>query len=137
MLEHRYWEGPNLHIRFWNWDVETSLVSRSASWFWDFTCTSFSRPAATLSRIKWQSISTCLKCSWNVGLVDRWIAAWLSQKTMVELTSTSKCFNRPTSQETSLAIAVKVRYSASADDRETVSCFFDFQEIKESLRKTQ
>lgn len=35
-----------------------------------------------------------------------------------------------------VALAIE-RYSASADDRETVCCFLDFQDTKEEPRKTQ
>jgi hypothetical protein len=42
-------------------------------------------------------------------------------------------FSRDISQVT----AAIDRYSASADDLDTVCCFLDFQDIKESPRKTQ
>lgn len=41
------------------------------------------------------------------------------------------------SQTISLVVLAKARYSASAEDREVVDCFFDFQETNESPRKTQ
>ena len=38
----------------------------------------------------------------------------------------------------SLAVVeASARYSASVDDLETVGCFFDFQDMRESPRKTQ
>lgn len=40
-------------------------------------------------------------------------------------------------QISSLVVAARAWYSASADKRETVDCFLDFQEINESPRKIQ
>ena len=37
----------------------------------------------------------------------------------------------------SQAVVAMALYSASAEDRETVACFLDFQEIRESPRKMQ
>jgi len=37
----------------------------------------------------------------------------------------------------SQTVASSAQYSASVDDRETISCFFDFHEIMKDPRKTQ
>ena len=45
---------------------------------------------------------------------------------------TSKFYNRAYNHETSLAIEANALYTASFEDLETVSCFFDFRETKEN-----
>jgi hypothetical protein len=47
--------------------------------------------------------------------------------------SRSKAINQVSSHEQE----AMERYSASADERETVCCFFDFHEMREAPRKTQ
>lgn len=50
---------------------------------------------------------------------------------------TCKSLSDRTSQETSLTVAANALYSASADELETVVCFYDFHETKKSPRNTQ
>lgn len=50
---------------------------------------------------------------------------------------TWRSLNSVTSQVISQVTCVMALYSASAEDRETVVCFFDFQEMRESPRKMQ
>ena len=40
-------------------------------------------------------------------------------------------------QSNSLAVAAKVKYCASADEREVIDYFLDFHDTKQSPRKTQ
>ena len=57
-------------------------------------------------------------------------AAWLSQNRLIGYAiNTPKDARRDLSQINSLVTMAMARYSASADDRETVVCFFVFHEI--------
>ena len=87
--------------------------------------------------MKWQSISTCLDLSWNVGFLERCMADWLSQNTNAKSIVTAKSLSKATIQVISLATAVRDLYSASAKDLESVACFLDCQDSREVLRKTQ
>ena len=49
----------------------------------------------------------------------------------------SKCRSNRLSQITSLETEERARYSASAEDLDTVVCFFYFHDIKASPRNTQ
>ncbi|XP_035546970.1 G-type lectin S-receptor-like serine/threonine-protein kinase LECRK1 [Juglans regia] len=55
------------------------LVSKSANWAEENTCTSLTCPAAILSRTRWQSSSMCFMHSWNTGFAAICMAARLSQ----------------------------------------------------------
>lgn len=91
-----------------------------------------------LSLMKWQSISICLVLSWNIGVTANCIAELLSQKTKVGWSDcTPKSLSNCLNQIISLVTDPIALYSASVELLETVVCFFDFQEIKESPRKTQ
>ena len=79
----------------------------------------------------------CVERLWKVGLVERWIANWLSHNTKVESMNTSKSRSKATIHVISLAIAAKDLYSASIADLEIVACFLDFQDTKEEPRKIQ
>lgn len=50
---------------------------------------------------------------------------------------TRKSFSKEISQTISQVARAMDRYSASAEDLDTVCCFFDFQETKEVLISTQ
>ena len=66
-----------------------------------------------------------------------WSAAWLSHSNFTAPISILKSFRSCTNHRISLVTLAKARYSASAEERATVVCFFDFQEIKASPKKTQ
>ena len=75
-------------------ETGSGLVKRSASWCLERIGMSLTTWAATLSLIKWQSISMCLVLSWKEGLEAIWIAAWLSQNKRVgEESENPKSFN--------------------------------------------
>lgn len=104
-----------------------ALMNMSASWCWDLIGMSLRNPEKTLSRTKWQSISICFVSSWKVGFEAMWIAAWLSEnKRIGESTMMWKSFSKCYNQKSSLVVAAKALYSASADDLETVACFLAF-----------
>ena len=110
----------------------------SASWWCVEICSVFKLPDCTFSRTKWQSISMCFVRSWNTRFAAIWRAAWLSQQRIAgfEWLTPSSFSNERSQVSSQVAFAIDL-YSASADDLETVCCFFDFQEIKESPRNTQ
>ncbi|QHO15404.1 uncharacterized protein DS421_10g294640 [Arachis hypogaea] len=60
----------------------------------------------------------------------------LSQKMKGGSTSTSKSLGNLIIQTTSAMTLARTQYSSSAVDLDTISYFSDFQEIKESPRKT-
>ncbi|MED6110691.1 hypothetical protein PIB30_045201 [Stylosanthes scabra] len=66
-----------------------------------------------------------------------WIAYWESQKSIEGGTSTPKPNINPLSQVSSAVEAAIARYSDSAEERDTVSCFLDLQDINESPMKMQ
>ena len=61
----------------------------------------------------------------------------LSQKNMIEGIVISKCSKSLLSQITSLDIEESARYSASAEDLDTMGCFFYSHDIRVSPRNTQ
>lgn len=94
--------------------------------------------STNLSLIKWQSIFICLVLSWKVGLDAIAIAAWLSQNTIVGRNEVIfKSFKSLEIHVNSLVTKVKALYLASMEDLETVTYFFDFHDMRESLKKIQ
>jgi len=89
-------------------------------------------------RVRWQSISMCLVCSWKTELWAFWIELWLSQYIGVgwEMKTPISVSNQR-NQTIPLVVDVMARYSASVDDWETIDCFLLFQEIRESPKKIQ
>lgn len=83
------------------------------------------------SQTKWQSISMCLVCSWNIEFLAICKAAWLSQNmgTGVVIDNPRSPTKR-TSQEISAKTLRRARYSASVEDKEIVGLFLIFQEIR-------
>ena len=66
------------------------------------------------------------------------MAAWLSQKRrMGREWLIPKSRRSWLIQSSSLVVAAKAQYLASAEEREMLDCFLDFHETKQSLRKTQ
>lgn len=64
------------------------------------------------------------------------MATVLSQKIKAgEVTETLNSVNNCVNQTISLVTAARLLYSASAEDREIVFCFLDFQDIREEPRK--
>lgn len=80
----------------------------------------------------------CFVRSWKVGLLAMAMAARLSQKTAAGAGNRiCKSLRRLEIQINSLDTAARARYSASADERDTVACFLDFQLTREAPRNTQ
>ena len=76
--------------------------------------------------------------SWKTGFAEICNAAWLSQYINTGLScEICKSFNKYNNQVTSQVVVAIDLYSASAEDLETTSCFFDLQEIKASPKNTQ
>lgn len=75
----------------------------------------------------------CLVLSWYNGLAAIFKAALLLQNRIHgELDATPMSCNTPTIQVISHHVDFMALYSASADERNIVFCFFVFKEIKES-----
>ncbi|PNX59426.1 hypothetical protein L195_g059683, partial [Trifolium pratense] len=72
-----------------------------------------------------------------MGLLAIRIADVLSQKTLQEGTAISKALKSCFSHNNSEVTAANALYSASADDLDTVTCFFDLQDTKDSPMKMQ
>ena len=135
--EWRLWI-PILLGRYLNCAGNRALMKRSTSWCCEDTCIVLRQPTCIFSWIRWWSISMCFVLSWKTGLAAIWRVASLSQNSVIGsllwiLKSRRRVVNQISSQVT-LAIA---RYPTLAEDRETMPCFLDFHEIKESPRKTQ
>lgn len=129
---------PSLDKRKWNLDAGNALVNRSASWLCVETCKGRITPSGRWWRTTRQSISVCLVLSWKTGFAAIWRVALLSQNNKAGWSCEMVRSQRTeTSQTSSQVVVAIVLYSASADDLDTVGCFLDFQEIKESLRKKQ
>jgi len=87
-------------------------------------------------RVRWQSISMCLVCSWKIELWAIWIELWLSQYIWVRWESETLIFaSNQRNQTISLVIDVITWYSVSVEDWKIIDCFLLFQEIRESLKK--
>ena len=117
---------------------QIDLVRISANWPSELTKLVTMRPENIFSLIKWQSTSMCLVLSWNTRLDAIWSAAWLSRMTFIfapppNFNSCNNCFNH-TNSHVARAIA---RYSASALDLETTTCFLLFQDIRLPPIRTQ
>lgn len=66
-----------------------------------------------------------------------YIAAWLSHLMGIgRMSGTSSPVNNLDNQANSAVIRLRERYSATADDKETVCCFLDFQNISVQPRRT-
>ena len=66
------------------------------------------------------------------------MATWLSQKSIAGFGwNTSKSFNKARIQVISYVVTAMALYFASAEDLETIDCFLDFHEIRESPKKMQ
>ena len=114
------------------------LVKMVASWSIELRKLVATHPNAIFSLMKWQSTSICLVLSWKTGFDAICNAAWLSHTSFIcssfpNLNSWRSCLNRMSSH-VAKAIA---RYSASALDLTTTSCFLLFQDIKLPPIKTQ
>jgi hypothetical protein len=75
----------------------------------------------------------CLVLLWKMGLAVMWRAAWESQNNKAEFEiETWRYLCKEKTHISSQQATVIVRYSASANEQDTVCCFLDFQDIRES-----
>ena len=107
------------------------LVKISASWSFELTKLVVTHPDAIFSLMKWQSTSMCLVFSWKTKLDAICKAAWLLQMSFIcssfpNLNSRRRCFSYMSSH----VARVIARYSTSALDLATTSCFSLFQDIR-------
>lgn len=73
---------------------------------------------------------------WKTEFVAIWRVALLSQNKSADCKCiTWRSCSRISNQEISHVVEIMALYFASVKDMEIVCCFFDFQEIKEFLRK--
>jgi len=129
-------EGEEVTPNLWTFDLwegpDNDLVKTSASWEWEGSYEREMRPARNCCRTKWQLSSTCFVRSWKTGFFAIWIAAWLSE---CKVTGRDGVMERSANNHTNQVISATTRridlYSASADDRDTKDCFFDFHETGE------
>ena len=128
---------PNLRRinSYWRWP--NAFVKMSASCSLDGTKMGWICPATISSRTQWQSISMCFVRSWNTGFWDMCKAAWMSQWRDIDCEwDTPRLERRLFNHVNSHVVSAIDRYSASADKRDTVCCFFVFQETGEPPRNT-
>ena len=83
----------------------------------------------TNSLIKWNLVSMCLVLLWNTWFFDNAMAELLSQKIVVgSWWFCDKSFKTLLIQTAWHAALVAATYSASAEDRVTMGCFFEAHE---------
>jgi len=130
--------NPNLRRSVKNYSLPSAFIKISASWYCVNTYEGLIIPVCNFSRTMWQSISMCFVRSWKTGFVAICKATWLSQKSRADkLHDTFKSCNRYRNKIISKLVLTIARYSTSADDLDTLVCFFYFHEIIEELRKMQ
>jgi len=128
---------PNLRNKNSYCCFPKAFVNISASCNDDITNLVVILPATMASRIKWQSTSICLVRSWNTGFCDIWRADWLSQWRDIGVGwDTPRLSSKALSLVNSHVVMAIDRYSASAEERETMCCFLVFQDTGELPRKT-
>ena len=128
-------ENINLLVRSWWRVLGTALVNIFANWLKEETWGRVIFSAATCWRMKWQSISICFVLSWKTGLLAILVALVLSPWRGVELpTGTPNSQRRQRSQMISALADDIARYSALAEDFDTMVCFLHFHEIRDSPR---
>ena len=77
-------------------------------------------------------------CEWNTGLVETAMAEALShQKIGTWERKIHNSLKRICSQDIFAAVVAKARYSAFVEERATVVCFLDDQEMGEGPRNTR
>ena len=79
----------------------------------------------------------CFVLAWNTGLAERYVAPRLShhRREVLDLLTPSS-FNRVSIHITSAVAFARDLYSASVLERETVACFFAFQDMRLEPKKT-
>ena len=99
---------------------------------------SLNNPDWIFSQMRWQSSSMCFVYSWKNGLAEICKASLLSQCRIVgcEWETCKSLIRKRIHVILQLAVAM-ARYSASAEERDTVVRFLDYQEIKESPSMVQ
>ena len=128
-------ENNNLQVSSWCRGLGSALVKISANWSWVETWGKVIFSVTTCWWMKWQSISMCFVRSWKTGLLAILVALVLSPWSGVELpTMTPNSQRRRRNQMISALADDIARYSASAEDLDTVVCFLHFHEIRESPR---
>lgn len=76
----------------------------------------------------------CLVLSWYTTLTDIWMSALLSLNTVTgSWIWIPRSVIKPTIQNSSATVEAKLLYSDFTKLLDTVDCFFDFHEIRESL----
>ena len=87
-------------------------------------------------RMKWQTISMCLVCSWKTLLLAMWMVLQLSQWIGELVAWGAPISVRSQRNQMSLeAASVRARYSTSVLKRVTTNCFLLRQDIRDELRK--
>ena len=126
ILRRLWWKGrePRGFVKI------SASCNRDGIWKSLITC------CCNFSRIRWQSIWICFVLSCWTGFVAMDIADWLSVYSKADCECLiSKSCKAYKSHWISQVVVARARYSASAEDRLTVTCFFDFHEINELPRK--
>ena len=105
------------------------FVNMSASWSLDLQNSRQISLLFTNSVIKWNLVSICLVLLWNTWFFDNAMAELLLQKMVVgSWWFYDKSFNTLLIQTTWHATLVATTYSASAEDKVTMGCFFESHE---------
>ena len=118
----------SLSAKALNLSLVSALVSTSASW-WEvgigFNSTS---PDLTRSCTKWCWMSMCFVLAWCMGFlaspIHLWLSLWI---TVAPFCGWPMSASKHRSQMASFVACVAAMYSASVEDRATVTCHLDDQ----------
>ena len=130
--------SPSFPRRKWKREVPSGFVKQSASWSEVGTHWTRNLFSKTWSLTKWASISICLVLACNTGLDARAAALMLShQITEEDNKSTWSSWSKDLNHISSAVVFANPRYSDSAEERETTTCFFEDQEINDAPKNTK
>lgn len=129
---------PVLKMQSLNCFGHATLVKTYIVWLCEVMGSKHVTPDWIFSWTKWQSMYRCLVLSWNNGLAEIYAAIWLSEySTCKRDGACCKSWSRKHIHWSSIVAEANVLYFASADEHETICCFFDFQETRDFPIKNQ
>ena len=118
----------SLSAKALNLSLVSAFVSTSASCWVVGISFNTTSPDSTRSRTKWCWMLMCFVCAWCIGFLASPIHPWLSSwMTVAPFWGCPMSANRRQSQMASLVAWVADMYSASIEDRATVTCRLDDQ----------
>lgn len=113
----------------WNLEPCIVLVKKSARLIDVWILDRVTHPLATISLMKWNSVSICFVLSWWTVFLDNAIALWESQCILTLLCSNLIYVQIPLNQISSFTARVRAMYLTSVVERATTDCSPDFHDI--------